>query len=458
MTYYVNSSDFPHSAVVYVEATFSNGMVYSGSGVVVGQNDVLTAAHVIYSATDGGLATSVTVYPAMDGYDYQPFGSYEVDLINYFEIDDDGDGLLYPEDSERDVALLGFSELIGDDTGMFQIDPNGTDGTYYVTGYPGVYEDESGPRLTEDSGYMSLDSYTYTWNHDDIEINSGNSGGPLWHYVNGQPSVVSVVSTDSFSIDLYGQYDTIIGWLNGNDSLIGDDDDTLYGGSGNDSLPGDDNGATSGDDFIPGTGSDDVLYAQYGDDTIYGGTGADVLYGNQGNDMLRGEDGNDTIFGGQQSDDIVGATGHDVLYGNFDADLIEGDEGDDIIFGGQSDDIISGGLGNDWLFGNRGDDSLTGGLGQDTIQFNFAISAGTDIIYDFTAGEDSIVVTNSAGTGAHMNFDAANNQTVISTLISYDQGQYLPGGIFQSAGSAPNAIIIIGGDFIGLEGSSILLL
>lgn len=61
------STNFPYSAVTYVEATFPDGTRVSGSGAVVGINDVLTAAHVVYSPENGGMAEQVTVYPGHDG-------------------------------------------------------------------------------------------------------------------------------------------------------------------------------------------------------------------------------------------------------------------------------------------------------------------------------------------------------------------------------------------------------
>jgi len=68
VTNYVGTetTSYPYSGVVYVESTFSNGLTYTGTGFMVGPNDVLTASHVIYSASDGGVATSVTVSPAHD--------------------------------------------------------------------------------------------------------------------------------------------------------------------------------------------------------------------------------------------------------------------------------------------------------------------------------------------------------------------------------------------------------
>ena len=75
MTYVVGdqNDNYPYSSVVLVQTTFSDGSSWNGSGVMVGPNDVLTAAHMLWHA-DAGYATSVTVTP---GYDdgSAPFGS-----------------------------------------------------------------------------------------------------------------------------------------------------------------------------------------------------------------------------------------------------------------------------------------------------------------------------------------------------------------------------------------------
>ena len=54
MSYPVYSTGFPYTAVVYLEATFADGTLSGGTGVVVGQNDILTASHVVFNAGRGG--------------------------------------------------------------------------------------------------------------------------------------------------------------------------------------------------------------------------------------------------------------------------------------------------------------------------------------------------------------------------------------------------------------------
>ena len=91
MSRIVHNTGHPHSAVVHIEVTYPDGTQASGSGAVVGRNDVLTARHVIWAAERGGLATSITVTPARDGA-AKPFGSFEAKHVNYLPVDQDGDG------------------------------------------------------------------------------------------------------------------------------------------------------------------------------------------------------------------------------------------------------------------------------------------------------------------------------------------------------------------------------
>ena len=92
------NDDYPYRAIVYITATFPDGKQFSGSGAIVGINDVLTASHLLYRIEDGGSAVSVTVYP---GYNngVAPFGAYVGANWSSYKVDLDGDGLLTAQES-----------------------------------------------------------------------------------------------------------------------------------------------------------------------------------------------------------------------------------------------------------------------------------------------------------------------------------------------------------------------
>lgn len=213
-----NSNNFPYSAVAYIEATFQDGTRVSGSGTLVGRNDVLTAAHVLYDPILGA-ATDVEVEFGRDG-GARPYGTFQAAGLNYYELDVEEPGFLSPSESESDLALVSLGDAIGDDIGWFSLGDYSLGETYRVTGYPGVYRDNTGPRLMEDSA-----ATTHIPDYDLIdlksfEINSGNSGGPVWYTSSDGPVVVGAVSTDEWATDVSAQLATLDQWIKGNDGLI----------------------------------------------------------------------------------------------------------------------------------------------------------------------------------------------------------------------------------------------
>lgn len=107
----------------------------------------------------------------------------------------------------------------------------------------------------------------------------------------------------------------------------------------------------------------------------------------------------ENAIGGSGSDRIVGNAADNRIYGNQGDDRIRGGEGDDTLSGGAGDDVLRGGKGSDHLFGGRGndilrawigDDFLSGGAGKDL--FMFRGETGNDVITDFDAAQDQILV------------------------------------------------------------------
>lgn len=74
--------------------------------------------------------------------------------------------------------------------------------------------------------------------------------------------------------------------------------------------------------------------------------------------------------------------------GTAGADRLTGGAQGDMISGGAGDDTIDGGAGDDYILDGAGADELRGGAGADV--FVMAADGGTDIIRDFTLGEDRI--------------------------------------------------------------------
>ncbi|MBZ0332068.1 DUF4214 domain-containing protein [Halomonas sp. ANAO-440] len=215
--------NFPYSAVTYIEATFPDGTRVSGSGAVVGINDVLTAAHVIYSPENGGMAERVTVYPGHDGW-IDPADGYSSSYAQYYQLEPTRPGSVTIQESQDDLALLGFDTALGLETGWFTLGPYVDGEAYQLAGYPGRYADASGPRLTRDSGWVGEDSRYGVLNIEALDVSPGSSGGPVWYDNGGQAMLVGVVSTSLWAVSVQAQYDTLQAWIAGNDHLLPPDE------------------------------------------------------------------------------------------------------------------------------------------------------------------------------------------------------------------------------------------
>ncbi|UWR90225.1 calcium-binding protein [Phaeobacter inhibens] len=213
-----------------------------------------------------------------------------------------------------------------------------------------------------------------------------------------------------------GGDDTIQGG-GGRDFLIGDDGhDVIYGGANRDYISG-----GVGNDHLYGQSDNDRIVGRTGNDSIYGGTGKDslhagdgndVLFGGLGRDWLAGDLGNDTIVGGSHGDKLIGGGGNDNMRGQNGHDVLRGNSGWDQLLGGRGNDRIYGDGGQDRLIGQEGYDTLTGGAHADTFVFHRGY--GTDIITDFTVGEDRIQIGRGADGMDDLTFTSQGNSVQIT--------------------------------------------
>jgi Ca2+-binding RTX toxin-like protein len=203
----------------------------------------------------------------------------------------------------------------------------------------------------------------------------------------------------------------------GNDTLTGGaGDDTLAGGAGNDSLTG-----GLGNDSLNGGGGNDTLVVADAGDIVVGGAGTDLVQALLASFTLGADVENLTfvgvgafsgtgnavanvINGGAAGDTLNGAGGNDTLNGNGGNDLLLGDAGADQLNGGLGNDSLDGGAAGDQLTGGEGTDRLTGGAGADDFIFgslaDLGVGAARDVITDFLAGTDQIVLTAIDANGA----------------------------------------------------------
>lgn len=184
---------------------------------------------------------------------------------------------------------------------------------------------------------------------------------------------------------------------------------------------------------IVGTNERDILFGTAGDDWIRGLKGEDVLVGYASGGNGTEPDGDDTLDGGGGDDSMVGGTGADLLLGGNKSDSMGGMGGRDTLEGGEKDDFMGGGPGGDKLIGGGGADHMGGAGGHDRFIYKDVDPENdSDIIVDFTQGEDHIVLKRAA-------LDADGHLGFIGTGEFSAQGQ---GEIAYSRSSTLSVVIV----------------
>ncbi|MEI6162357.1 MAG: trypsin-like peptidase domain-containing protein [Roseococcus sp.] len=193
-----------------------------GTGFLVGRNDVVTASHVVYSASFGRLADRIEVAFSYDPSEPTPAWISPVLTQFYRDFDPNRDARISSGDQQRgslagaelDVALLSLNIAAGDWNGWFGMDSNSQGGSVAVIGHPSVY----GNRMMFDAGTAIKDPVDNVFNiRPDLEINGGNSGGPV--YV-GNYNAVGVVSTAIAAAALTDHFSWLIPSISINDGEL----------------------------------------------------------------------------------------------------------------------------------------------------------------------------------------------------------------------------------------------
>lgn len=179
--------------------------------------------------------------------------------------------------------------------------------------------------------------------------------------------------------------------------------------------------AGAGTPIVMGTAGPDLLTGTAADESILGLAGNDTLLGRGGDDTLLGGAGFDQIYGDGGADELIGGLGRDRLGGGAGGDVLSGRYGDDVLNGGSGADQLRGNAGADTLFGGSGADTLNGGDGADVLSFAPTSPSGaTDLVVDFTIGEDRIGLRPFQGAGLlddYADVQALLEARVTGTLI-----------------------------------------
>jgi V8-like Glu-specific endopeptidase len=184
-----NASTTPYSAYLQVAAQFSDGSVLQSSGVMVGPNDVLTAANAIYSLEHGGWASTIQVTPGRYG-DLKPFGVHSASQVST--------PLAWQNSSDlnSDYGLLSLASDIGYVTGWVEMGYAGTlsgvsNYSLSTLGYP---TDLGGNTLYYSSGSVDqvvANELVFT---DDLDMMAGQNGSPVVFNSGGVDIVLGLAS------------------------------------------------------------------------------------------------------------------------------------------------------------------------------------------------------------------------------------------------------------------------
>lgn len=437
------SGDYLAGKVVHIAARYSDGSMAFGSGVMVGRNDVLTAAHVLYSKEHGGYATFVEATAARDG-EIKPYGvSYGVESVV-------PDEWIEGKDYSGDWGIITLNSSIGDYTGYVNIetyDDSLSFGNVFSMGYPADLED--GNSLYYANGSIDSIQDNELLFFDDMDAYAGQSGSGIFYYNGEELGVIGIISHESYAgIDqnaALGIDGTLRQKLR---QLTYENDENLqalfdadipnrdlietfnlmynsfFGRSGNkdelDSVLHIYNQGVSMPDIARGYYNyalrneydftvldnrafityvfENVLKIKYTNEYIEYWT--KVQDGSNDIAMTRG----DILYRCAIDESFVKSHSlviyndwHDMYedwglraIGSADNDIIYSNASDSMLAGFEGHDVLGGKDGDDYLWGGSGDDILTGGKGGDF--FAFGDGDGIDIVMDFDVGEDKIRV------------------------------------------------------------------
>jgi len=178
----------PWRMLCSLEIISQSGMEYIGTGWFAGPRTVITAGHCVYDPIElGGWAKSITVRPGRNG-DSFPFGEAASSRFST------SDRWLEAQDPDYDYAAIHLSENLGSAVGSFGIatlpDAELNNRLLNISGYPG----SPGGGAHQYFHANRVKAVTARRVFYDIDTLGGQSGSPVWAYLDGSndPTVVGI--------------------------------------------------------------------------------------------------------------------------------------------------------------------------------------------------------------------------------------------------------------------------
>jgi V8-like Glu-specific endopeptidase len=189
-------------AIVELQVTYPDNQTVVGTGAMVDSSHVLTAAHLLYSAKDGGYAASVEAIPAANGSNDPfgvTFGTYERVDASWLSFSKSNAGMTSP--SVVDIGLVTLNRAIGKSTGWFSLGHNNSNAffagaTFQTAGYPDLMG-LSGPQMYSASGKAlgTVASDGIGFSQSSLTALPGQSGSPIYQTSSsGSPVIYGVLT------------------------------------------------------------------------------------------------------------------------------------------------------------------------------------------------------------------------------------------------------------------------
>ena len=213
----------PYSNIGIIQVVFPDGTSARGTASIVGENDILTATHVVYSPDNGGWADSYEFYFGADyndttdtfedyGYHYTPTQWLVNGWPDSAFTDSDNSTMIYSE-VEYDIAVIGVNDSIGIQLGHLGLAAGYNSGSILANavGYP-----VGATGMLEQFVEVEKNSFYDLYNSSDKVFDSGSSGGPLLIDNN----IIGVKSTGYSWADVGGVWEKLMDSMDDNNYLI----------------------------------------------------------------------------------------------------------------------------------------------------------------------------------------------------------------------------------------------
>lgn len=184
----------PWRMICALEITSRNGLVYVGTGWLAAARTVITAGHCVFDPIDlGGWAKSIRVIPGRDD-DEAPFGSVTSSSFSTT------DNWLASQDPDFDYAAIHLDIDLGSKVGTFGIgvlpDAELTNRLVNVSGYP-VSPGNGRQQYFHANRVKAVTSRRVFY---DVDTIGGQSGSPVWTYLDDDSEVPIVVAIHAYGV------------------------------------------------------------------------------------------------------------------------------------------------------------------------------------------------------------------------------------------------------------------